>query len=136
MQSLSKLEAIEYLNLIIEKSNLVMMRNKNVTSYQEFLLSPEMMEKFDAACMLIQVVGETARKLDDWTSSKLFINYPQVYWKGIFALRNIISHEYGNVDPENIFKIIKRHLPELNTCIKQVLNDLNSDKYDNLFIIR
>lgn len=136
MQSLSKLEAIEYLNLIIEKSNLVMMRNKNVTSYQEFLLSPEMMEKFDAACMLIQVVGETARKLDDWTSSKLFINYPQVYWKGIFALRNIISHEYGNVDSENIFKIIKRHLPELNTCIKQVLNDLNTDKYDNLFIIR
>lgn len=136
MQSLSKLEAIEYLNLIIEKSNLVMMRNKDVTSYHEFLLSPEMMEKFDAACMLIQVIGETARKLDGWTSSKLFINYPQVYWKGIFALRNIISHEYGNVDPENIFKIIKRHLPELDKCIKQILNDLNTDKYDNLFIIR
>lgn len=133
MQSLSKLEAIEYLNLIIEKSNLVMMRNKDVTSYQGFLLSPEMMEKFDAACMLIQVVGETARKLDDWTSSKLFINYPQVYWKGVFALRNIISHEYGNVDPENIFKIIKRHLPELNACITQILNDLNTTKYDSLF---
>lgn len=133
MQSLSKLEAIEYLNLIIEKSNLVMMRNKDVTSYQDFLLSPEMMEKFDAACMLIQVVGETARKLDDWTSSKLFINYPQVYWKGVFALRNIISHEYGNVDPENIFKIIKRHLPELNACITQILNDFNTTKYDSLF---
>lgn len=136
MQSLSKLQAREYLNLIIEKSNLVMLRNKDIATYQDFLMSPEMMEKFDAACMLIQVIGETARKLDDWTSSELFVNYPQVYWKGVFALRNIISHEYGNVDPENIFKIIKKHLPELTACIERILEDLKTDKYDWLFVAR
>lgn len=136
MQSLSKLQAREYLNLIIEKSNLVMLRNKDIATYQDFLMSPEMMEKFDAACMLIQVIGETARKLDDWTSSELFVNYPQVYWKGVFALRNIISHEYGNVDPENIFKIIKKHLPGLTACIEHILEDLKTDKYDWLFVAR
>lgn len=114
MQSLSKQQAIEYLNLIIDKSNLII-------------------EKFDAACMLIQVIGETSRKIDNWTSSNLFLNYPQVYWKGVFALRNIISHEYGNVDPENIFKIIKKHLPDLVTCIQIILTDLKANKYDNLF---
>lgn len=114
MQSLSKQQAIEYLNLIIDKSNLII-------------------EKFDAACMLIQVIGETSRKIDNWTSSYLFLNYPQVYWKGVFALRNIISHEYGNVDPENIFKIIKKHLPDLVTCIQIILTDLKANKYDNLF---
>lgn len=114
MQSLSKQQAIEYLNLIIDKSNLII-------------------EKFDAACMLIQVIGETSRKIDNWTSSNLFLNYPQIYWKGVFALRNIISHEYGNVDPENIFKIIKKHLPDLVTCIQIILTDLKANKYDNLF---
>lgn len=134
MQYSSKIMIVEYLNLIIEKSTLVIERNKTITSYHDFLISSANMEKFDAACMLIQVVGETARKIDDWTSSNLFSNYPQVYWKGIFALRNIISHEYGNVDPENIFKIIKRHLPELITCINIILKDLTTDKYDNLFM--
>lgn len=134
MQYSSKLVIIEYLNLIIEKSSLVMKRNENITSYHDFLISSTNMEKFDAACMLIQVIGETARKVDDWTSSNLFSNYPQVYWKGIFALRNIISHEYGNVDPENIFKIIKRHLPELIDCIKLILADLETEKYDSLFM--
>ena len=121
------------MNLILEKSNLVIERNQSIASYEEFLLSPTKMEKFDAACMLIQVIGETARKLDDYTSSRLFINYPQVYWKGVFSLRNIISHEYGNVDPENIFRIIKIHLPTLNECIHLILDDLNTDKWDDLF---
>lgn len=134
MQSLYKREAIEFLNLIVEKSNLVMKRNAEIASYHDFLVSPDRMEKFDAACMLIQVIGETARKLDNWTSSKLFSNYPQVYWRGIFALRNIISHEYGNVDPENIFKIIKKYLPELNACIELILKDLQTEKYDDLFL--
>lgn len=134
MQYLSKKEAVELLELIIEKANLVMERNEKVSSYQDFLISPEMMEKFDAACMLIQVIGENAKKIDSYTSSKLFSDYPQVYWRGIFALRNIISHEYGNVDPENIFKIIKRHLPELVSCIEMIVCDLRTDKYDGLFV--
>lgn len=93
-----------------------------------------MMEKFDAACMLIQVIGENAKKIDSITSSKLFSNYPQVYWRGVFALRNIISHEYGNVDPENIFKIIKIHLPDLISCINLISLDIHQGKYDNLFV--
>lgn len=84
---------------------------------------------------LFRLLGETARKIDDWTGSNLFYNYPQVYWKGVFALRNIISHEYGNVDPENIFRIIKKHLPELIVCVKLILKDLETDKYDSLFVV-
>lgn len=133
MQSLSKQEALELLDLIVDKSNLVIARNAAISSYHDFLTSPEMMEKFDAACMLIQVIGENAKKVDSLTSSKLFSNYPQVYWKGVFALRNIISHEYGNVDPENIFKIIKIHLPDLNSCINLISSDIHQGKFDNLF---
>ncbi|WP_418697236.1 DUF86 domain-containing protein [Bacteroides sp.] len=105
----------------------------NITSYHEFLLSPTNMEKFDAACMLIQVIGETARKIDDATSSSLFSSYSQVYWKGVFALRNIISHEYGNVNPEDIFKIIKKHLPELIACVRLIVADIETGKHESLF---
>ena len=103
MQSISKSIVIEYLELMIEKAELVIQRNEAISSSNDFLTSPGKMEKFDAACMLIQVVGETAKKIDDWTNKQLFINYPEVYWRGVFGCRNIISHEYGNVEPEQIF---------------------------------
>lgn len=83
--------------------------------------------------MLIQVVSETAKKIDDWTFSELFNNYPEVYWRGVFGCRNIISHEYGNVEPEQIFIIIKKYLPELILCTTRIINDLKTDKYNHLF---
>ena len=104
-----------------------------IQTINDFLSSPERMEKFDAACMLIQVIGETAKKIDDRTHSNLFKLYPQVYWRGVFGCRNIISHEYGNVDPAQILSIIKKYLPELISCIQQIINDIHTGKHDNLF---
>lgn len=133
MRSTSKAIVIEYLEFVIEKANLVIERNKEIVDVHDFLISPERMEKFDAACMLIQVVGETAKKIDDWTGSLLFCNYSEVYWRGVFGCRNIISHEYGNVDPQQIFNIIKKYLPELVLCTKRIIDDLNKGKYSDLF---
>ena len=128
MQYTSKSIAIEYLELMIEKAELVIQRNEYILSYHDFLISPDRMEKFDAACMLIQVIGETAKKIDDWTNKQLFINYPEVYWRGVFGCRNIISHEYGNVEPEQIFGIIKKYLPELIIWTKKIVEDIGSVK--------
>lgn len=133
MLSTSKAIVIEYLELMIEKAELVIQRNESIISHHDFLTSPDRMEKFDAACMLIQVVGETAKKIDDWTNKLLFINYPEVYWRGVFGCRNIISHEYGNVEPEQIFGIIKKYLPELVLCTRKIVKDLEEGKYDSLF---
>ena len=133
MLSTSKAIVIEYLELMIEKAELVIQRNESIISHHDFLTSQDRMEKFDAACMLIQVVGETAKKIDDWTNKQLFINYPEVYWRGVFGCRNIISHEYGNVEPEQIFGIIKKYLPELVLCTRKIVKDLEEGKYDSLF---
>jgi uncharacterized protein with HEPN domain len=106
MQSISKNLIIENLEDLKTKSELVIRRNESIRESNDYLIFPERMEKFDAACMLIQVIGETAKKVDAWTKSQMLPNYPEVYWRGVFGCRNIISHEYGNVDPEEIHRII------------------------------
>lgn len=45
-----------------------------------------------------------------------------------------ISHECGNVDPIQIFGIIKKYLPELVVCVKQILSDVEAGKHDSLFL--
>lgn len=133
MLSTSKTIVIEYLELMVEKAELVIQRNVSILSYHDFLTSPDRMEKFDAACMLIQVIGETAKKIDDWTNKQLFCHYTEVYWRGVFGCRNIISHEYGNVEPEQIFGIIKKYLPELVICTKRIIEDLKGNMHDSIF---
>ena len=125
---------MEHLEIMIEKAQSVIDRNACIVTVHDFLISPERMEKFDAACMLIQVVGELAKRIDGWTSSNLFIHYPEVYWRGVFGCRNIISHDYGNVSPEQIFKIIKNHLPVLIECVHHIIDDLNQGFYPELFV--
>ena len=124
MRSISKEILVDLLELILEKATLVINRNQSITCAQDFLTSPDRMEKFDAACMLIQVVGETAKKIDDRTSSLLFAHYPQVYWRGVFGCRNIISHEYANIDYEIIWTVIRKHLPPLKETILLIKEEL------------
>jgi uncharacterized protein with HEPN domain len=133
MRYISKSLVIEYLEDIKQKSETVIARSEPIREANDYLISPERMEKFDAACMLIQVIGETAKKIDTWTNSQILSKYPEVYWRGVFGCRNIISHDYGNVDPEQIFKIVKTHLPSLIECVDIILKDVKSGKYDSLF---
>jgi uncharacterized protein with HEPN domain len=135
MRSISKAQIIEYLEDLKNKSEIVIRRSESIQETNDYLISPERMEKFDAACMLIQVIGEMAKKIDSWTNSKMLSQYPEVYWRGVFGCRNIISHDYGNVDPEQIFRIIKIHLPILIGCVNQILKDVESGKFDELFEI-
>ena len=52
MRSISKEILVDLLELILEKATLVINRNQSITCAQDFLTSPDRMEKFDAACML------------------------------------------------------------------------------------
>lgn len=73
------------------------------------------------------------------TSKTIVIEYlelmveKEVYWRGVFGCRNIISHEYGNVEPEQIFGIIKKYLPELVICTKRIIEDLKGTMHDSIF---
>ncbi len=78
------------------------------------------MDIFDATCMRLQTIGETVKNIDNLTNHELLINYAGTPWRSIIGLRNIISHEYLSIDPEEIFKIVKVHLPGLLLAIQQI----------------
>lgn len=70
--------------------------------------------------MRLQTIGETVKNIDNLTNHELLINYAGTPWRSIIGLRNIISHEYLSIDPEEIFKIVKVHLPGLLLAIQQI----------------
>jgi uncharacterized protein with HEPN domain len=57
----------------------------------------------------IHVIGEAARRVSDTFSG----NHPEIPWKGIIGLRNVLAHEYGEVLVERIWRVATERLPEL-----------------------
>ena len=74
--------------------------------------------------MRLQVIGEAIKGIDDKTHQELLVNYPQVPWRKIVGLRNIISHEYANIDYDIIWTVIKKYLSPLRETVELVRQDL------------
>ena len=65
----------------------------------------------------LQVVGEAARAL----SSRFRTAYPDKMWSEAVGLRNILVHEYFELDNEEIWKVVELDLPDLRHRVEQVL---------------
>lgn len=125
MQSTSKADISDMLQFVDERITLIIERCRDIGSVNDFLSSPDKMDTFDATCMRLQTIGEVIKNIDNLTNHELLANYRGTPWKSIIGLRNIISHEYLSVDPEEIFRIVKIHLPKLLPVIVQIKNDIS-----------
>lgn len=71
----------------------------------------------DAVARNLEIIGEAANNLDD-TFKK---SHPDIPWRKIIAFRNIIAHDYADLDPEIIWEIITDYLPKLSAKIDKIL---------------
>ncbi len=54
-------------------------------------------------------LGEAAGHLSQSFKDK----YPQVPWRAVVGLRNVLAHEYGAVDYQALWQVATRDVPEL-----------------------
>ncbi len=76
-------------------------------------------ESFDAVVMNFIVLGESVSKLTDTFKD----NHTEIDWHKIYAFRNVLAHDYFGILPEEVWQIIKKHLPKLETDLLKILND-------------
>lgn len=74
--------------------------------YDEF--ASNSMMRF-ASIKQLEIIGEATRHLTKETKSA----YPEIQWKEISGLRNVLIHEYFGVDTELVWQIIKVDILEL-----------------------
>ena len=115
---------IEKLKQIEEALERIHRRSKGIDSPDAFLDAPEGIDKLDAICMMLIAVGESFKKIDIETEGKLLSEYKQIDWKGVKGVRDVLSHNYFNIDAEEIFYICKHNLDPLLRSVKKMLKDL------------
>ena len=116
--------AREILRQILWSAQTVAKRFASIASPEDFVTSEEGLEKLDAICMQLIAVGENVKNLDKVTRGELLVRYPQVEWKRIMGIRDVLSHHYFDLDAEVVYSVCESHIEELIQTVQRMLAEL------------
>ena len=115
---------LEVLRQIDDAAGKIMSRFASIGSVTDFTDTPAGVEKMDAICMMMIVIGESLKNLDKITERTLLPRYPDVDWKKAKGMRDILTHHYADINAEAVFYTCKGKIPQLNKTIEKMMEDL------------
>lgn len=116
--------ALEILKQILEALKKIEKRFRPIASPDKFTDSDMGMEKLDSICMQLIIIGESLKNFDKVTSKKMLSKYPEINWKRVMGMRDIITHHYFDVDAEAIFDVCKNHIGKLKKTISKISKEI------------
>lgn len=75
----------------------------------------------DSLIRRLEIIGEAIKNLPEPIKKK----FPEVSWKNIAGMRDILIHEYFGVDLDLTWRVITNEIPKLKKQIQSILK-----KYD------
>lgn len=114
------------LKKILQTVERILANSEAITSPSFYLLTSSGMERLESTCMLLIAIGEGVKGVDKLTEKKLLSHYPEMDWKGVMGMRDIIAHHYFDLDAEIVYDVIKNDLPKLKDILQQIIYELNS----------
>ncbi|MBU2634473.1 MAG: DUF86 domain-containing protein [Nanoarchaeota archaeon] len=106
-----------YLDDIIESIKRIEEYTKNV-SYEDFIKNKLLI---DGTVRNLEIIGEAVKRISIDIKKK----YPDVEWKKIAGLRDILIHEYSGINLKIVWDVIVNNLPKLKRNIKKMMKDIS-----------
>jgi len=116
--------AKEILHQTYHATQLIVKRFESIETVNNFTDTPAGMEKLDSICMQLIVIGEGLKNFDKVTNNSILCRYPQVEWKKVKGLRDIISHHYVDINAAAIYETCRNKINLLQFTIKTILDEL------------
>ena len=116
--------AKDILNRVLTSIEHIEERSQPYHCGDDFIMSSTGVAILDSICMQFIAIGESLKGLDKVTKGLLLPTHPEIDWKNIKGLRDIIAHHYFDVDPDQIWWIIEKELQPLKNAVKEMINEI------------
>ncbi|MGD1907474.1 MAG: DUF86 domain-containing protein [Leptolyngbyaceae cyanobacterium] len=90
---------------IVEAIKLILQYSAN----QDFDALATNIEKQDAILRRITIIGEATKRL----TQDFRVQHPNIAWKEMAGMRDVITHDYDEVDLNEVWTVIREDLPQL-----------------------
>jgi uncharacterized protein with HEPN domain len=71
----------------------------------------------DAVIRRLEIIGEAARRVTEQTRAK----FPLLPWNAMMNMRNVLIHEYDDVDLPIVWDTVRNDLPPLIAELKKIV---------------
>lgn len=105
---------IGYFSDILDSSRLAVEYLEKI-SFDEFIKSTAIQ---DAVIRRIEIIGEAANRISETSREK----YDHLPWTEMKGMRNLLIHEYDEIDLKEVWNTVKNDLPALIKEIEKILN--------------
>ena len=66
----------------------------------------------------LEIIREATKKLPE----EFRKSYPQIYWKELAGMRDVLIHDYFGIDYDIVWNTITRDIPELEHELKRIID--------------
>lgn len=78
----------------------------------------------EAVIRCFEVIGEAVKRLDTTFTAR----YEAVSWRGFSGFRDVLIHQYDDIDMEKVWETVRDDLTPLKTAIEDLLATLSDDE--------
>ena len=102
---------------------LIQSRFKVIQTVDDFLENEVGLEKLDSISMRLIAIGEAFKQIDKLTDKALLASYPQIEWKQVKGIRDVLSHHYFDLDAEVIYYVCRDYLDDLLAVVWEMIGE-------------
>lgn len=106
-----------YITHIFEAVNAIQTQTKGITKEQ--FKDSEVLQGFIER--KLEIIGEATKRISDDFKKQ----YPTVPWKDMAGMRDILIHQYTEVDEDIIWKTIIQKIPSLKENITIIIQEIS-----------
>ncbi len=114
------------LELLLEVEEAIRQIERRFTGIQkadDFIANDDGLDRLDGISMMLIVISENVRRIARIIGNDLDNHYPEIPWSDVKGIRNILAHDYFDIDPEEVYKICANDL----AILKQALAKMRLD---------